>query len=351
MNVQDVYRTLVMSMAMANQFKALNKVEIEWPKIMLQISFAFSFFSFNFNFVRPECSAKVDFWRTWMGFALFIYLMEIPFWTSYMCTVKLAMPHANKYQKMLLQNAFLRTLCQAQLILLPMHFEKIFSPFVCDPQIVGPPLLREQPSVKCDDTDPEYYIIIRAGKVMLVMVGFLFKFLHWSLKKSYAWQFGNQVRAGIPFYVGLMGLATEGHKGFVDGIREGILLCQIATGAFMSVPALVKRREKVSVIDEQARVEGENIYGEVGETPAGGEEVVADADQPVSDEDTVSELSRFIKDVKQGGGKVCGFTRKEGGGEGLWWRGDEGMRRGWEGVRRGEKRRERGGAAPVSRRR
>ena len=67
---------------------------------------------------------------------------------------------------------------------------------------------------------------------------------------------------GIPFYVGLMGLATEGHKGFVSGIREGVLLHSIATGAYMSVPHLVKRREKVSVIDEQARAKGENIYGE-----------------------------------------------------------------------------------------
>ena len=77
-----------------------------------------------------------------------------------------------------------------------MHFEKIFSPFVCDPQLVGPPLLREQPSVKCDDSDIEYYIISRVAKVALTMVGGLFKFLHWSLKKAYKWQFGNQVRQG-----------------------------------------------------------------------------------------------------------------------------------------------------------
>ena len=54
-NVQDVYRTLIMSMGMANQFKSMTSISIEWPPIMGDISFAFSFLSFNMNFVRPEC--------------------------------------------------------------------------------------------------------------------------------------------------------------------------------------------------------------------------------------------------------------------------------------------------------
>ena len=102
---------------------------------------------------------------------------------------------------------------------------------------------------------------------------------------------------GIPFYVGLMGLATEGHKGFVDGIREGVLLHSIATGAYMSVPHLVKRREKVSVIDVQAQAKGENIYGEVGLTPAAGT-TQAQGEEKEKDSDDSSEPSEKADDAE-----------------------------------------------------
>ena len=216
--VKDLYRTVIMSVAMANQFKALATTSIEWPAIMLKISFAFSFFSFNLNFVRPECSAKVAFWKTWLGFAMFPYAMLIPFWVSYMLSCKIAIPGSNRYQKMLMGNAFLRTLCQVELILLPMHFQKVFSPFICEPQLVGPPLLKEQPAVLCDDSDSEYWIISRAANFCLAVLFLVFLFLWRSLKLAYKWQYGNMVRNSIPTFVGLMGLATEGHKGLQNAV-------------------------------------------------------------------------------------------------------------------------------------
>ena len=74
---------------------------------------------------------------------------------------------------------------------------------------------------------------------------------------------------------------------------------------------------------------------------------------------TLSGLSRFIKDVKQGGwaGRACGFTGKEGGGGGMWCRGGasgrEGRRgeeSGGEGRGSGEEEWRRGEAGVVERR-
>ena len=56
---------------------------------------------------------------------------------------------------------------------------------------------------------------------------------------------------------------TTSSWGFVNGIREAVLLHCISTGAFVSEPSLVERREQISVIDEHARRKGENIYGEI----------------------------------------------------------------------------------------
>jgi hypothetical protein len=37
--------------------------DIEWPPQFLQLMNILQFFSFNFDFVKPECSAKMEYWK------------------------------------------------------------------------------------------------------------------------------------------------------------------------------------------------------------------------------------------------------------------------------------------------
>merc|ERR1719399_166659 len=49
-------------------FSILFLLDIDWPTFFLEISIYISLFSFNFNFFKPECSAKMDYYKIWTVF-------------------------------------------------------------------------------------------------------------------------------------------------------------------------------------------------------------------------------------------------------------------------------------------
>jgi hypothetical protein len=69
-----------------------------------------------------------------------MYLFAVPFFFSYLISKHFVLgkiEDMNYVKNMLLRNAFLRALATCLLVMIPMHFKQITSPFVCIPPASG----------------------------------------------------------------------------------------------------------------------------------------------------------------------------------------------------------------------
>jgi hypothetical protein len=129
-----------MALGMSQNFGSIAKANIQWPPLFEEIWAFLSQFSFEFNFFKPECSAKVGYWRRWLFFSSMMYLFAVPFFFSYLISKHFVLgkiEDMNYVKNMLLRNAFLRALATCLLVMIPMHFKQITSPFVCIPPASG----------------------------------------------------------------------------------------------------------------------------------------------------------------------------------------------------------------------
>jgi hypothetical protein len=124
-----------MSFGMMQSFSAVISVDIKWPQEFYDIAKMFSIFNFNFDFFKPECSAKVAFWKTWLGFAMVPYMSMFPIWMSYSITRMATLVRDNErhkaIQEQMLLAAFLRATCVAVIIFVPGHLAKLLIPWDC----------------------------------------------------------------------------------------------------------------------------------------------------------------------------------------------------------------------------
>jgi hypothetical protein len=60
---KTVYRLMIMTMGFSQMFSIVTKAEVDWPGDFTMLMEFMNIFSFNLEFVKPECSAKMAFWK------------------------------------------------------------------------------------------------------------------------------------------------------------------------------------------------------------------------------------------------------------------------------------------------
>ena len=236
------YRLAVMSLGMIQTFTQIIQIDIEWPPIFVDISFYLSFFSFSFDFFHPECSARLAYWKLWLGFTLMPYGLVMPLYVAWViCRIFLFEEMGSGMKKALLFNGFVRSVCVIMLLFLPMHFKQVLMPFDCVMPTSGKgiPSLRKAPEVLCDPDDVSFIIMLNLARYGLFTIFLLFTWMCTNVYRSFFWQYGNQVRDVMPVYVAIVEMASLDMKGYNWDVRRHLWNDQMVLQAYHLQPYLI----------------------------------------------------------------------------------------------------------------